>query len=122
MSKPPKTMLAREGGEDVVPFDVDRLSKDMAGAAPESPNRAGRGAGYESASPRVGVDSMASAKGIKKENWLPSSTLDSTRSCPPNCLTIRATTARPSPEKIGITELPNMSIGFEHTHQPQSRQ
>ena len=41
--------------------------------------------------------STATAKGIKNENRLPSPTLDSTRSWPPNCSTIRATTANPRP-------------------------
>lgn len=37
------------------------------------------------------------AKGIKNEKRLPSFTLDSTRSWPPSCSTIRATTANPRP-------------------------
>lgn len=41
--------------------------------------------------------SAGSVKGMRNENRLPSSTLESTRSWPPSCSTIRATTASPRP-------------------------
>lgn len=55
-------------------------------------------------------------KGIRKENWLPLSTFESTRNWPPSCSTIRATTANPRPE------LPSdqmIQCAQKNTHQDQ---
>lgn len=46
---------------------------------------------------------VSMANGIRKEKRLPSLTCESTRSCPPSCSTMRATTARPKPNGRSIS-------------------